>query len=82
MLQWARARGCPWDETMCSRAARRGHLKVLPWARAQGCAWDEGTYTARVHYTVYSNATAGGYLDILHLQWARDRGCGDKRRVI
>ena len=27
---------CPWDETVCSEAARGGHLEVLKWARAVG----------------------------------------------
>ena len=42
MLQWARARGCPWDERTCEAAAASGHLGVLRWARAHGCPWREG----------------------------------------
>jgi len=36
-LKWARANGCPWDETTCEYAASSGHLEVLQWARANGC---------------------------------------------
>ena len=43
VLQWARAQGCPWDESACAMAAGNGHLAVLQWARAQGCPWDEQT---------------------------------------
>ena len=43
VLQWARANGCPWDETTCSRAAGGGHLEMLQWARADGCPWDDLT---------------------------------------
>jgi hypothetical protein len=27
VLQWARANGCPWDESTCANAAERGHLE-------------------------------------------------------
>ena len=37
VLQWARARGCPWNEYTCGNAAESGNLAVLQWARAQGC---------------------------------------------
>ena len=43
LLQWARARGCPWDEGTCSNAAGAGHLEVLKWAREKGCPWHERT---------------------------------------
>jgi hypothetical protein len=29
VLQWARANGCPWDESTCAQAAAGGHLEVL-----------------------------------------------------
>ena len=29
VLQWARAQGCPWDESTCLWAAENGHLAVL-----------------------------------------------------
>ena len=37
MLQWAREKGCEWDEETCEYAAEGGHLEVLRWARANGC---------------------------------------------
>ena len=37
VLKWARAHGCPWDESTCAKAAMNGHLEVLQWARAHGC---------------------------------------------
>jgi hypothetical protein len=37
VLQWARANGCPWDESTRANAAERGHLEVLEWARTNGC---------------------------------------------
>ena len=55
---------CPWDETVCSEAARGGHLEVLKWARAAGCAWD--------HLTCWW-AARNGHEEVLH--WARAHGC-------
>ena len=46
VLDWARDRGCPWDEETCASAAEGGHLDVLRWARAKGCPWDEQTTMA------------------------------------
>ena len=43
VLQWARAKGYPWDERTCMLAAKNGHLEVLQWARAHGCPWDKLT---------------------------------------
>jgi hypothetical protein len=40
VLPWARANGCPWEESTCANAAKGGHLKVLQWARTNGCPWD------------------------------------------
>ena len=37
MVQWAREKGCEWDEETCEYAAEGGHLEVLRWARANGC---------------------------------------------
>ena len=64
VLQWARARGCPWDERTCACAAWNGHLEVLQWARAHGCPWDEDTCAW---------AAENGHLEVL--QWARAHGC-------
>jgi hypothetical protein len=43
VLQWARAKGCPWDERTCWGAAEGGHLEMLQWLCANGCPWDEWT---------------------------------------
>jgi hypothetical protein len=63
-LAWAKANGCPWNEKVCSNAARGGHVDVLRWARENECPWDEWTcaYAAR-----------GGHLNVL--EWARDHDC-------
>jgi len=47
VVQWARARGCPWDVLTCDSAAYRGCLKVMRWAREHGCPWNEGTCALR-----------------------------------
>ena len=41
VLQWARAKGCPWGWRTCAMAARNGYLEVLQWARAHGCPWND-----------------------------------------
>jgi hypothetical protein len=38
-LDAAHKLGMPWDEDMCSSAARRGSLPLLTWLRSQGCPW-------------------------------------------
>jgi hypothetical protein len=40
VLQWAKANGAPWDESVCSSAAVEGHLDVLQWAKANGAPWN------------------------------------------
>ncbi|AJF97249.1 ankyrin repeat protein [Pandoravirus inopinatum] len=64
LLKWARARGCPWDASVCAAAARHGHLGVLQWLRAKGCPWNDLTC---------ANAARGGHLAVL--QWARANKC-------
>ena len=41
VLQWLRAKGCPWWEVTSKQAALGGHLEVLQWMRAQDppCPW-------------------------------------------
>ena len=63
-LAWAKARGCPWDENVCSAAAEGGHLQVLKWAWERSCPWDK-----RVCFL----AAWSGHLEVL--QWAREQGC-------
>jgi hypothetical protein len=65
VLLWFIAHGAPWDEGICSQAARFGHLVILKWARANGCPlYDD-------HMCAY--AADGGHLDIL--RWLRANGC-------
>ena len=64
VLDWARDRGCPWDEETCASAAEGGHLDVLRWARAKGCPWDEQTVDMAEEY---------GHEEIA--AWARENGC-------
>ena len=64
VLQWARARGFPWDKWTCAYAAGNGHLEVLQWARAHGCPWDKATCAC---------AAENGHLKVL--QYARAHGC-------
>jgi len=64
ILQWLRARECPWDKRTCRAAARNGHLQLLKWAREEGCPWD---------YLTCSGAAYGGHLQLL--MWAREQGC-------
>ncbi|CAB9530144.1 ankyrin repeat protein [Seminavis robusta] len=63
-LKWARANGCPWNESTCSDAASPGHLEILKWARANGCPWN--AYTC-------AKAALHGHLGVL--KWARENGC-------
>ncbi len=44
MMKWLRLQNCPWDEHVCSLAAKHGHLEILKWARENGCEWNEWTY--------------------------------------
>ena len=37
MLQWARSRGFPWDESTCQNAVHNGHINVFVWAIENGC---------------------------------------------
>jgi hypothetical protein len=64
LLQWAREKGCCWNEWVCESAAYGGHLAVLEWARQNGCPWDKDTCM---------KACANGHLVVL--QWARAHGC-------
>ena len=43
LLQFLRAKGCPWDEDTCSSAAYNGHLECLKYAHENGCRWDKET---------------------------------------
>ena len=51
------------EETICSYAARGGHLDVLKWTYANGAILD---------VWICQNASEGGHLDVL--KWARSKG--------
>ena len=63
-LAWAKANGCPWDETTSYYAARNGRVEVLEWAREHHCPWSKSTCGA---------AAEGGHQDVL--MWAREHHC-------
>ena len=37
LLQFLRAKGCPWDEWTCTYAAKNGQLECLKYAHENGC---------------------------------------------
>jgi hypothetical protein len=43
VLQWANAKGCPWNESTCDAAAEGNHLELLQWAMEGGCEGEEHT---------------------------------------
>jgi len=59
-LAWAKARGCPWDASVCASAAWGGNLEVLKFAWERRCPWDS---------SACSSAADGGHLQVL--KWAR-----------
>ena len=63
LLQFLRAKGCPWNEWTCANAACKGHLECLKYLHENGCPWDEGTCLGAAH----------GRLDCL--KYAREKGC-------
>ena len=60
--------GRPWDEAICSEAARRGHLTVLELASANGCPWDHAIFSA-----ICSAAARISQIGVL--RWASANGC-------
>ena len=64
LLQFLRAKGCPWDEDTCLNAAKNGQLECLKYAHENGCPWDEIT----CHYAVEN-----GNLECL--KYAHENGC-------
>jgi len=71
MLQWLRARGCPWDWKTYAFAAGGGHLEVLEWLRASGCPIDEDTYAF---------AEAEGHTEVL--KWLKENNCPTYRGAV
>jgi hypothetical protein len=41
VMQFLRAQGCAWDESVCAAAAKRGCYDALRWAHEHGCDWQE-----------------------------------------
>ena len=37
VLQWLRAKGCPWDHWTVGAALERGHVEIANWAIENGC---------------------------------------------
>ena len=37
LFKWALANGCPWDEHVAPRLAKRNKLDVLKWCHENGC---------------------------------------------
>jgi hypothetical protein len=64
VLRWLRERGCPWDEDVCSYAAR-GSFETLQWL------WNEGLVNIG-NVERCAPAARGGCLETL--QWCREKG--------
>lgn len=72
LLQCAGLYGCPWTDSLYSKAAEGGHVNVMAWARTYGCALDKET----------SNVAArAGYFKAL--QWlSANSFAGTEKRII
>lgn len=64
MLQWARANGFAWDESVCTHAVQQEHFEMLVWARENGCEWSELT----THVAAFTSN-----FDLL--RWCIEHGC-------
>jgi hypothetical protein len=49
MIQWLRARGCPWARNTLRVAALHGNLELLRWARGDGCPWPDDIRVGKEH---------------------------------
>ena len=63
MLKWANA-VVRCDASICTAAARGGHLEVLKWARQELIPWGEDTF---------DEAVKNGHFELL--RWAHGEGC-------
>jgi len=63
VLKWAILNGCPTDNSVCAKLAKRGDLDLLKWVWKHGCQWDERLAGSRNWWTF-------GYLI-----WLRAKGC-------
>jgi hypothetical protein len=60
-LEWLYANGCPWDETVCARAARCNDFTPIDWLRERRCPWDATTSTiACVDVSMLTHVTGLG----------------------
>ena len=52
VLEWAREKGCEWDEEVCYGAALSGNLEMLKWAWQNNCSCTQQTrfYTNPYNY--------------------------------
>ena len=64
VLQWARSKGCPWNERTGYGAVWGGHIHVVRWCFENGCPWD--VYTC-------ASAAGAGHLEVL--QYLRQNQC-------
>ena len=64
LLQFLRAKGCPWNWRTCFSAAKNGHLECLRYAHENGCPWNECTCWS---------AARSGHLECL--KYAHENGC-------
>ena len=67
VVQYLRAKGCPWDEWTCEGAACIASLEVLQWLVANGCPWDTRVITSAFEFR------SPGMLEVV--RWARENGC-------
>lgn len=64
VLQWLRARGCPWGHGACYAAASGGHFRLLRWCVENGCPWGK-PFASKHGFT--------GSLSMM--EWADANGC-------
>ena len=63
-LTWLHENNHPWDESTCSKAAKKGNLKCLKYAHENGCPWNSITC---------DKAALGNNLECL--VYAHENGC-------
>jgi hypothetical protein len=57
VCNWLREQQCPWDHTVCTAAARGGHLAALRWLHEVGCPWNA--------HAIRSAAVQQGHVHVL-----------------
>lgn len=64
VIQWARTNECPWDESVCLKAAESGHLDVIQWVMSHRGWWSARACTLAAknrHVEVIRWAVANGH---------------------